>query len=33
VLDRPVPEVPRPNVATYLELSALYRSAAADAPS
>ena len=27
VLDRPVPEVPRPNVANYLELAALYRDA------
>jgi carbonic anhydrase/acetyltransferase-like protein (isoleucine patch superfamily) len=27
VLDRPVPPVPRPNVASYLELAALYRDA------
>ena len=27
VLDRPVPEVPRPNVANYLELAAMYRQA------
>jgi carbonic anhydrase/acetyltransferase-like protein (isoleucine patch superfamily) len=31
VLDRPVPPVPRPNVANYAELAALYRAAGMDA--